>query len=197
MWEQVDSPRRRGRIVSPTERPDRETVDSDASFRSEVDTLDGVSVLDHDGNSPRERIPRLRRLSNALDSAVTTSRPNIRIGLDPILGVIPGVGDPVRLLEALLADPTGKQRNRRVVVLGMAVFLSALLIGLAGMVAARSCWGRVGGVSQQRPEWRTVGTSRCRPRRRAEQPLPDAGPSSAHTPGGRGLGYKPPCDPAR
>ena len=47
------------------------------------------------GAGASARLARVRRLSHALDSAVTIPRTGVRIGLDPILGVVPGVGDVV------------------------------------------------------------------------------------------------------
>jgi hypothetical protein len=183
--------------VAPTDRGDSEADDSDASLDPEVDAIDSWGRDD----GPQERLARVRRLSSALDSAVTVPRTNIKIGLDPIVGVIPGVGDVVptaasayivaeaaalgvpratllrmclnllvdavvgsipilgdafdivwrandrnvRLLEARLADPSGKRRDRwTVAVLGVAVFLSVLLLGLAGMVAAWWLLGAAG-----------------------------------------------------
>lgn len=176
-----------------TDRSDAETVNSDASLGSQLDALDRIDVLGPDGDDLRRRVARIQRLSHVLDSAVTIPRTNIKVGLDPIVGVIPGVGDVVptaasayivaeaaalgvpratllrmclnllvdavfgsvpllgdafdvvwrandrnvRLLEARLADPTGERRDRwAVAVLGAAVFLSVLAVGLAGVAAA-------------------------------------------------------------
>ena len=184
----------------PTDSADRETVDTDAT-RGEVDALDEVVVPGSDGREPPERLARVRRLSHILDSAVTVPRTNIRVGLDPIVGLLPGVGDVVptaasayivaeaaalgvpratllrmclnllvdavfgsiplvgdafdvvwrandrnvRLLEARLADPRGKRRDRwAVAVLGLAVFLSVLTVGVAGVVAAWWLLGTAG-----------------------------------------------------
>ena len=141
----------------------------------------------------RARLARVRRLSTLLDSTVTIPRTRITVGLDPVLGVIPGVGDVVptaasayivaqaaalgvpratllrmclnllldasvgsiplvgdavdvawrandrnvRLLEARLADPSRERRDgRAVMVLGAAVFVSVLAVGIAGVAAA-------------------------------------------------------------
>ncbi|MFD1685447.1 DUF4112 domain-containing protein [Halobellus litoreus] len=40
-----------------------------------------------------ERLARLRRVSRLLDSAVEIPGVNVRVGLDPLLGLLPGVGD--------------------------------------------------------------------------------------------------------
>ena len=47
------------------------------------------------GGSANARVAGLRRLSRGLDSAVTIPRTGIRVGVDPVLGVIPGIGDVV------------------------------------------------------------------------------------------------------
>ena len=84
-------PRRRDPVVAPTDRPDTERDDSDPAPNAEADVLDGPSS---DGDS-RDRVARIRRLSRVLDSAVTIPRTNIKVGLDPIVGVLPGIGDVV------------------------------------------------------------------------------------------------------
>ncbi|WP_336024351.1 DUF4112 domain-containing protein [Halobellus salinisoli] len=59
---------------------------------------DGVVAVDSDvvdGLSPgaTERLLRIRRLSRLLDSAVEIPGTTVRVGLDPVLGLLPGVGD--------------------------------------------------------------------------------------------------------
>ena len=78
----------------------------------------------------------------------TLLRMCLNLAVDAVVGSIPLVGDAfdvvwrandrnVRLLESRLTDPTGEQRDRRVVaVVGAAVFLSVLAIGVAGIAAA-------------------------------------------------------------
>ena len=186
--------------MPPTDHPDGEPGGSDAALDPDGDAFTRLDAADTEGDL-RERVDRARRLSSVLDSAVTIPRTNIRIGLDPILGVIPGVGDVVptaasayivaeaaalgvsratllrmclnllvdaivgsiplvgdafdvvwrandrnvRLLEARLADPTGQRRDRRAVaVLGAAVFLSVLAVGVAGVAAAWWLLGAAG-----------------------------------------------------
>lgn len=41
----------------------------------------------------RRRIDRLRRLANLMDEAFTVPGTNYRIGLDSLIGLIPGIGD--------------------------------------------------------------------------------------------------------
>ena len=43
--------------------------------------------------SPQSRLSRVRTLARALDSAVAIPGTGIRMGLDPLLGLIPGIGD--------------------------------------------------------------------------------------------------------
>ncbi|WP_238993950.1 DUF4112 domain-containing protein [Halobellus captivus] len=60
-----------------------------------VDVAPDAVADELDIGSPEgtERLVRLRRLSRLLDSAVEIPGTNVRIGLDPILGLLPGVGD--------------------------------------------------------------------------------------------------------
>ena len=53
---------------------------------------DGAVDLESDASA---RLARVGRVSTVLDSAVTIPRTNVRVGLDPILGLVPGVGDVV------------------------------------------------------------------------------------------------------
>ncbi len=48
----------------------------------------------------RNTLARLRALSHLLDSSVRLPGLGYRIGLDPLIGLIPGVGDAVMLLPA-------------------------------------------------------------------------------------------------
>lgn len=43
----------------------------------------------------RRRLERLRRLTTLLDDAIPIPGTNYRVGLDPILGLVPGVGDAI------------------------------------------------------------------------------------------------------
>jgi hypothetical protein len=47
------------------------------------------------GPEERRRLERLRRLTSLLDNAIPIPGTRYRVGLDPILGLIPGVGDAV------------------------------------------------------------------------------------------------------
>ena len=46
---------------------------------------------------PREQaaLDRIRRLSTVLDDAVRVPGTNVRVGLDPVLGIVPGAGDAI------------------------------------------------------------------------------------------------------
>ncbi len=48
-----------------------------------------------------QRIDWLRRLSRLLDSAVAVPGTPWRVGLDPVLGLVPGVGDLIALVFGL------------------------------------------------------------------------------------------------
>ncbi|KTG30442.1 DUF4112 domain-containing protein [Haloferax profundi] len=53
------------------------------------------AIVDFDDDLPEETLERLRTVSFYLDNAIEIPGTNYRIGLDPILGFIPGVGDTV------------------------------------------------------------------------------------------------------
>ena len=79
--------------------PPRDRVGSEPDARSdgrapagEPAAPDGVDGPEPDASA---RLERVGRVSRALDSAVTIPRTDVRIGLDPILGLVPGVGDVV------------------------------------------------------------------------------------------------------
>ncbi|MGE0445275.1 MAG: DUF4112 domain-containing protein [Vicinamibacterales bacterium] len=55
----------------------------------------GVTRLRRLTPSQQNGLDALRRISSLLDSAVTVPGTSYRVGLDPILGVIPGLGDLV------------------------------------------------------------------------------------------------------
>lgn len=65
------------------------------------------------------RLDRLRRASRLLDSSFVVPGLGIRIGLDPIIGLIPGVGDLVSPIFALV------------------ILVQARQLGLPGVVQAR------------------------------------------------------------
>jgi hypothetical protein len=47
-------------------------------------------------------VPRLRRLAALLDSAFQIPGTNVRFGLDPLIGLVPGIGDLASPIFALL-----------------------------------------------------------------------------------------------
>jgi hypothetical protein len=61
----------------------------------------GVTRLRHLTPSQRNRLDALRRISSLLDSALLVPGTAYRVGLDPILGLIPGLGDLVSPLFAI------------------------------------------------------------------------------------------------
>jgi hypothetical protein len=77
--------------VPPGDRSDTAAADRDAS----VVDADAIETEAASSSDAQAQLAGVRRVSTLLDSAVTIPRTRIRIGLDPILGVIPGVGDIV------------------------------------------------------------------------------------------------------
>ncbi|WP_416840316.1 DUF4112 domain-containing protein [Haloferax sp. DFSO52] len=55
--------------------------------------LEPDAIVDFDDATPEETLARLRTVSHYLDNAIEIPGTNYRIGLDPILGLIPGIGD--------------------------------------------------------------------------------------------------------
>lgn len=49
------------------------------------------------GNQSRSRLARIEKFTHLLDNAVTIPGTRFTVGLDPILGLIPGAGDVVSL----------------------------------------------------------------------------------------------------
>ncbi len=68
--------------------------------------------------SPRQRkVSRLHRISHVLDKAIPIPGTKGRIGLDPILGLIPGGGDTIAgLLSAYIIIESARMGlNRKVI----------------------------------------------------------------------------------
>lgn len=68
-------------------------------------------VLDLDGEATDPAVNRVNKLSKLLDSSVKIPGTNFSVGLDPILGILPGAGDAVAMgislyivFEAFRAD---------------------------------------------------------------------------------------------
>ncbi len=59
----------------------------------------------------RERLDLIKRISYVLDSAIPIPGTKYRFGLDPILGLIPGVGDAVTSLASSYIVLSGMQMN--------------------------------------------------------------------------------------
>ena len=83
-----------------------------------------------------QRLELLRRVARALDSAVPVPGTSFRFGLDPILGLIPGVGDLVSPLFALgILFQARDLRVPRVVQLRMIVNVAIdVLTGIVPLV---------------------------------------------------------------
>src|SRR5712671_5534473 len=86
-------------------------------------------------DDPASRTRRVRVLANLLDSSISIPGTPWKIGFDPIVGLIPGIGD---LIGALLSGYN---------VLGLmaiAVIVLVLILGAGlalGIFAARLLWG--------------------------------------------------------
>jgi hypothetical protein len=83
----------------PRERPraPRAPDPSDTSLAARPDPAHAPGVPDD--LAPRDRVPAdLRRLVRLLDSAVRIPGTRIRVGLDPLLGLLPGLGDSLSTL---------------------------------------------------------------------------------------------------
>jgi len=79
------------------------------------------------------RLQRLRRLSNLLDNAIGIPGTRYRIGLDPIIGLIPGGGDTVGMLLSSTIVMEAARMGATKAVLGQMVF-NILLETVAGTV---------------------------------------------------------------
>lgn|GEM_PF-508182 len=66
---------------------------------SEEQSTDGES--DDDGASTPPGLVRARKVGTALDDAITIPGTSFQIGLDPILGILPGAGDAVAAVGSL------------------------------------------------------------------------------------------------
>ncbi|KAB1198106.1 MULTISPECIES: DUF4112 domain-containing protein [Haloferax] len=56
-------------------------------------SLEPDAIVDFDDATPEDTLDRLRTVSYYLDNAIAIPGTNYRIGLDPILGLVPGIGD--------------------------------------------------------------------------------------------------------
>jgi hypothetical protein len=81
--------------VSPADRSDATGADRDATLVTGDEMSERPDVASADGSDVQARLARSRRMSTLLDSAFTIPRTQITVGLDPILGVVPVVGDIV------------------------------------------------------------------------------------------------------
>lgn len=79
------------------------------------------------------RLQRLRRLSHWLDNAIGIPGTRYRIGLDPIIGLIPGGGDTVGMILSSAIVMEAARMGATKVVLGKMVF-NILLETVAGTV---------------------------------------------------------------
>ena len=88
-------------------------------------------------DDPGSRIRRVRLLSQLLDNSITIPGTGRKIGLDPIVGLIPGIGDFIGallsayiILEAARADVSGFMLVRMVANVGFDTLLGSIpLVG--------------------------------------------------------------------
>jgi hypothetical protein len=79
------------------------------------------------------RVERLRRLSHLLDNAIALPGTNYRVGLDPVIGLIPGGGDTVGLVLSSYILIEAAQFGASRSTLGRMTF-NILLETLVGMI---------------------------------------------------------------
>ncbi len=85
------------------------------------------------GNDPASRMRRVRVLAQLLDNSITIPGTGRKIGLDPIVGLIPGIGDLIGavlsayiILEAARADVSGFMLVRMVANVGFDTLLGSI-----------------------------------------------------------------------
>jgi hypothetical protein len=79
------------------------------------------------------RLERLRNFSRLLDNAIAIPGTNYRVGLDPILGLIPGGGDTIGLIFSCLVVYEASRLGASKKMLGQMTF-NILLEALVGTV---------------------------------------------------------------
>src|SRR4051812_12616353 len=84
-------------------------------------------------DAPDPRLKRVRLLAKALDNSITIPGIGRKIGLDPIIGLIPGIGDVIGaamsgyiILEAARAEASALTLARMVVNVGIDTALGAI-----------------------------------------------------------------------
>jgi len=98
-----------------------------------VDRPRETGALTHTSNRPRLTLPWLRRWAELLDSRFRIPGTSIRFGLDPLLSLIPGLGELSSPVFALALIAQGlQQRVPKVVMLRM--LLNALLDAVIGAI---------------------------------------------------------------
>ncbi|HEV7389346.1 MAG TPA: DUF4112 domain-containing protein [Gemmatimonadaceae bacterium] len=96
-------------------------------------TKKGVARDDFVGDAPDARAKRVRVLAKLLDNAITVPGTGWKIGLDPIVGLIPGIGDLITavmsgyiILEAARADVSPFTLARMVTNVGIDTLVGAI-----------------------------------------------------------------------
>jgi hypothetical protein len=95
--------------------------------------FDAVLPSEKSGGAREQPDPFLAFLARLMDTAFTIPGTNIRFGLDPVIGLIPGVGDCVAtLVSTLLILQSSRYRLPRIVLARMA--LNVLINAAVGAV---------------------------------------------------------------
>jgi len=85
------------------------------------------------GVTDTRRLELLRRWARIFDSAFRIPGTNVRFGIDPILGLVPGVGDLASPVLSLFMIWQGTRMRVPKIVLARMVF-NAIIDGLSGVV---------------------------------------------------------------
>ena len=89
----------------------------------------GVRGSEKPGSAKDQTDPFLAFVARLMDTAFTIPGTNIRFGLDPVIGLIPGIGDCVAtLISTLLILQSARYRLPKIVLTRMA--LNVLLLGI-------------------------------------------------------------------
>lgn len=72
--------------------------------------IDALIEVEDDFSAPKELL-KAQALANLLDSAVKIPFIGIRVGLDSLIGLIPGIGDTIMLFASLRIVHLGKKMN--------------------------------------------------------------------------------------
>lgn len=80
--------------------PDKSVSNGEVQSYKPLQTIKPDVVLDENFKAPEELL-KAQRLANLLDTAVKIPFINFRVGLDFLVGLIPGIGDSIMLFASL------------------------------------------------------------------------------------------------